>query len=106
MSQPHVKVIKLTKVLNVRRHMNNMERVYKISNLLHNRGTVSTDEFLQELEISLATFKRDLAYMKNTLNAPIEWDSYERGYKFGKQGIGQNLNYRACGFHKKKPPHL
>ncbi len=59
--------------------MNNMERVYKIYNLLNSRGVVSTDAFLQELDISLATFKRDLAFMKNNLNAPIEWDSYERG---------------------------
>ena len=57
--------------------MNTMERVYKIYNLLNSRGVVSTDAFLQELEISLATFKRDLAFMKNNLNAPIEWDSYE-----------------------------
>ncbi len=84
--------------------MNNMERVYKISNLLHSRGVVSTDEFLQELEISLATLKRDLAYMKNSLNAPIEWDSYERGYKFKKQGVGLRLSCQACGFLKKKLP--
>ncbi len=86
--------------------MNTMERVYKIYNLLNSRGVVSTDAFLQELEISLATFKRDLAFMKNNLNAPIEWDSYERGYRFGKQGAGQSLNYTVCGFLKKKPPPL
>jgi DeoR/GlpR family transcriptional regulator of sugar metabolism len=33
--------------------MNTMERVYKIYNLLNSRGVVSTDAFLQELEISV-----------------------------------------------------
>lgn len=86
--------------------MNNMERVYKISNLLHSRGVVSTDEFLKELEISLATFKRDLAYMKNSLNAPIEWDSYERGYKFEKQGVGPKFELPGMWFSQEETTAL
>lgn len=86
--------------------MNNMERVYKINNLLHSRGVVSTEEFLQELEISLATFKRDLAYMKNTLNAPIEWDAYERGYKFEKQGVGPKFELPGMWFSQEETTAL
>lgn len=86
--------------------MNNMERIFKIYNLLHSRGVVSTDTFLSELEISLATFKRDLAYMKNTLNAPIEWDSYERGYKFEKQGVGPKFELPGMWFSQEETTAL
>ena len=86
--------------------MNNMERIYRIYNLLHSRRVVSTDTFLSELEISLATFKRDLAYMKNTLNAPIEWDSYERGYKFAKQGVGPKFELPGMWFSQEETTAL
>ena len=39
--------------------MDQIERIYKIDQLLQSRGIVSTATFLDELEISLATFKRD-----------------------------------------------
>ena len=32
--------------------------------------------------MSLATFKRDLEYMRDRLNAPIEWDRDAGGYRF------------------------
>lgn len=86
--------------------MSNMERVYKINNLLHSRGTVSTEQFLTELQISLATFKRDLAYMKDVLNAPIEWDSYERGYKYGKQGPGPKFELPGMWFSQEETTAL
>jgi len=86
--------------------MNTMERVYKIYNLLNSRGVVSTDAFLQELDISLATLKRDLAFMKNNLNAPIEWDSYERGYKFGKQGPGPKFELHGMWFSQEETTAL
>lgn len=40
---------------------------------------------LQELEVSLPTFKRDLEYMRDRLNSPIEWDREERGYRYAKR---------------------
>jgi len=86
--------------------MSHMERVYKINNLLHNRGVVSTHEFLEELEVSLATFKRDLAYMQNSLNAPIEWDNYERGYKFKQQGVGPKFELPGMWFSEEETTAL
>jgi predicted DNA-binding transcriptional regulator YafY len=62
--------------------------------------------FMSELEISLATFKRDLAYMKNSLNAPIEWDSYERGYKFSKQGVGPKFELPGMWFSQEETTAL
>lgn len=40
------------------------------------------DRFLQELEVSPATFKRDLEYMRDRLNAPIQWSKVDGGYSY------------------------
>jgi predicted DNA-binding transcriptional regulator YafY len=59
------------------------ERFYKIDQLLQTRRpVVKVREFLAELGISLATFKRDLEYMRERLNAPIVWDREQNGYRF------------------------
>ena len=62
--------------------MDRTERFYRIDQMLHERGCVPVNDFLQELEVSLATFKRDLEYMRDRLHAPIEWDRERGGYKF------------------------
>ena len=64
------------------RGMDRTARLYKIDQLLHERRVVPTAIFLDQLEISPATLKRDLEYMKNRLNAPIAWDREKRGYRF------------------------
>lgn len=63
--------------------MDRTERFYKIDQLLQEYAVVSIDTFLSELGISLATFKRDLTYMRDRLNAPIEWDRTSDGYRYG-----------------------
>ena len=62
--------------------MDRTERFYKIDHLLREHGTVTTRMFLDELEVSLATFKRDIEYMKSRHHAPIEWDRDAGGYRF------------------------
>ena len=69
--------------------MNPLERFYKIDQMLQARGVVSRDTFLAELEVSLATFKRDLLYMRDRFNAPVIWDADAGGYRYadgGKKG--------------------
>jgi predicted DNA-binding transcriptional regulator YafY len=62
--------------------MDRTERFYKIDALLHANPVVSTARFLKELEISVATLKRDIEYMRDRLNAPIEWDRSYGGYRY------------------------
>jgi predicted DNA-binding transcriptional regulator YafY len=62
--------------------MDRSERFYRIDQLLHEHKVVPMQKFLDELEISTATFKRDLDYMKDRFHAPIEWDREARGYRF------------------------
>lgn len=61
--------------------MNRTERIYKIEQLLKARRAVPRAVFLEELEISPATFKRDLEYMRDSLFAPIVYDRELKGYR-------------------------
>ena len=73
--------------------MDRSERFYRIDHLLNARTVVPIEDFLDELQISPATFKRDLEYMKDRLHAPIEWDREARGYRF----VQANPNAPAYG---------
>jgi predicted DNA-binding transcriptional regulator YafY len=61
------------------------ERFYKIDHLLQGGRAVPVAELLAELGISLATFKRDLEYLRERLHAPIVWDREAAGYRFERQ---------------------
>lgn len=62
--------------------MNQTERFYRIEQILHDRRLATFQELLDELEISRATLKRDLQYLRDRLNAPIIWDREAGGYRF------------------------
>jgi predicted DNA-binding transcriptional regulator YafY len=62
--------------------MSNNERIYRIDQLLNDKKVVSFQELLNRLEISPATLKRDLAYMRDRLNAPLVYDKELNGYRF------------------------
>ena len=64
--------------------MDRTERFYLIDRLLHERRIVSRVQFLKALGVSLATFKRDLEYMRDRLHAPIVWNAEKSGYEFGQ----------------------
>lgn len=67
--------------------MSQNERIYKIDQLLNNHTFVPIPVFLDRLEVSLATFKRDIAYMRDRLNAPIEFNRDLGGYQMTKQTL-------------------
>ena len=79
--------------------MNRLERFYKIDQLLQERTVVARDAFLEELEVSPATFKRDLEYMRDRFNAPVVWDPELRGYRYEKKGkIGPKFELPGLWF--------
>ena len=68
--------------------MANTERLYKIERLIRVRGVVSFQVLRDELEVSPATLKRDLEYLRSRLGAPIEYDRDANGYRLGAQPAG------------------
>lgn len=62
--------------------MDRTERFHVIDMLLANRQVVSFQELLERLEVSRATLKRDLEYLRNRLNAPIVWNRDAGGYRY------------------------
>jgi predicted DNA-binding transcriptional regulator YafY len=71
--------------------MDRTERFYRIQQLLRQSRVVTVHTFLRDLEISLATFKRDLEYMRSRLNIPIVWDRELNGYRYDKAAAVQEL---------------
>jgi predicted DNA-binding transcriptional regulator YafY len=74
------------------------ERFYQIDQLLNDRRSVSFKELQDRLEVSPATLKRDLAYMRDRLNAPIVFDKELGGYRFEKQAIGTQYELPGLWF--------
>ena len=66
--------------------MSQLERVYKIDRLLRRRRPPSRQDLVEALEVSPATLKRDLEFMRSRLHAPIEWDREAAGYRYGPSG--------------------
>ena len=62
---------------------NNSARLYRIEALIRSRGHVSFKTLLDELEVSAATLKRDLEFLRSRMGAPIEYDRELNGYRFG-----------------------
>ena len=64
--------------------MSQTERFYRIDQLLGERRVVSFATLIDELGVSRATLKRDLAYLRDRLNAPIVHDRDAGGYRFDR----------------------
>jgi predicted DNA-binding transcriptional regulator YafY len=67
--------------------MDRTERFHLIDQMLCNQRMVTRAQFLDALEVSPATFKRDLEYLRDRLAAPIVWNRERRGYCY-EQGEG------------------
>ena len=79
--------------------MDRTERFYRIDKLLQEGGTVPVHVFLAELEVSRATFKRDLEYLRDRLNAPIIWDRDAGGYRFDRPSLGEKYELPGLWFN-------
>lgn len=82
--------------------MSKTARIYKIEMLIRNRRHVSFQALLDELEVSPATLKRDLDYLKDQLGAPIEYDRFLNGYRFGEEYRGQKHELPGLWFSERE----
>lgn len=62
--------------------MDRTERFYRIERLITSRGGVSFQTLQDELEVSRATLKRDLQYLRDRMDAPIVYDRDDNVYRF------------------------
>ncbi len=69
--------------------MSSTERLYRIESLIRARGHISFAELMSTLEVSRATLKRDLEFLRSRLGAPIEYDRDLNGYRFASDWRGQ-----------------
>lgn len=71
--------------------MSEIDRLYSYRTLLTGRRAVPRDEILQKLEISPATFKRDLSKLRDRLNIPVVFDRDLGGYRLDTNDARQEL---------------
>src|ERR1700749_625932 len=62
--------------------MDRTERFYRIELLIKRQSGVSFEQLLSELEVSPATLKRDLQYLRDRMDAPIVYARDENVYRF------------------------
>jgi predicted DNA-binding transcriptional regulator YafY len=77
--------------------MGGTERIYQIDQMLSGRAFVTRQELQERLGVSWATLKRDLAYLKDRLHAPIVHDRDLGGYRFDRGGTRIGPQYELPG---------
>jgi len=86
--------------------MSDVERLHRIKYMIQARKCVPVQDFLDELEISKATFKRDLEYLRDRMNASIVFDRAEGGYRFDKPNAGEKIELPGLWFSEKEATAL
>jgi len=86
--------------------MSDLERLHRIKYMIQARTCVPIQDFLDELEISKATFKRDLEYLRDRMNASIVFDRAEGGYRFDKPNAGEKIELPGLWFSEKEATAL
>ena len=86
--------------------MSDMERLHRIKYMIQARKCVPKQAFLDELEISDATFKRDLEYLRSRMNASIIYDRFSGGYKFENPQDEEKTELPGLWFSEKEATAL
>lgn len=77
--------------------MDRTERFYKIEMLIRTRGGVSFETLQAALEVSRATLKRDLQYLRERMDAPIVYERMGNVYRFGETGGAPSRSHQLPG---------
>jgi len=86
--------------------MSDMERLHRIKYMIQARKCVPKQSFLDELEVSDATFKRDLEYLRSRMNASIIYDRFLGGYKFENPQDEEKTELPGLWFSEKEATAL
>ena len=83
--------------------MDRTERFYKIELLIRNRGGVSFQTLRDELEVSPATLKRDLQYLRARMDAPIVYVRGDDAYRFAPGAAARSASHQLPGVWFSEP---
>ena len=71
--------------------MSEIVRLYRYKNLLSGRRAIPAEELMDSLEISRATFKRDIAKLRDQLHVPIQFNRDLGGYTLDQDHANSEL---------------
>lgn len=77
--------------------MDRTERFYKIDQLISEGRVVPFATLMATLEVSRATLKRDLEYLRDRLGAPIVWDREAGGYRYASAPAARGGQFALPG---------
>jgi predicted DNA-binding transcriptional regulator YafY len=81
---------------------NRTERFYKIEKLIRHQSGASFEALLAALEVSPATLKRDLQFLRDRLDAPIVYSRLDNLYQFSADFRGQKHELPGLWFDEKE----
>ncbi len=76
--------------------MSKTERLVKLQRLIEQKGVAPANYLMEKLEISRATFRRDLDYLRDRLGVPVIWDGEAGGYRI-EPGTGADSRQSIPG---------
>jgi predicted DNA-binding transcriptional regulator YafY len=80
--------------------LNQTERIFKIEQMITARRVVPFNDLLAELEVSRATLKRDLEYLRSRMRTPIVYDRQAGGYVMQAQlGSSTRVEFPGLWFN-------
>jgi predicted DNA-binding transcriptional regulator YafY len=74
------------------------ERLREIEIMLMSRKYITKHDFLDKLEVSVATFKRDIEKLRDQYNVPIVYDRTEEAYTIGTPSAGPRKHLPGLWF--------
>jgi len=83
--------------------MDRTERFYKIELLIRNRGGVNFQALREALQVSPATLKRDLQYLRERMDAPIVYDRSDDAYRFAPAAAASGASHQLPGVWFSEP---
>ncbi len=77
--------------------MSQTERLYKLKSWFDAGKCLSKQALLEALGVSPATLKRDLAHLRDRMNAPIEFDRERKGWRIDPKAAVLGTQYELPG---------
>ena len=77
--------------------MSQTERLYRLKSLLDSGRCLTRERLLADLGISPATLKRDIAHLRDRINAPIVFDRLQGGYRLDASQALVGTQYELPG---------